>query len=158
MSRTVLIEVLFAGERTTVDLLESLRFIINYKKSVCTPSMRIKYLGFILDSRTISIEPTEEKRINLTKLIDGFAKKDSCKIREFSHLIGSLVSVCRGIEYGKVSYKLLEREKYFAVFHANDDYNKKMSFPWQTVKEDLRWWKRNLRTAKNPIREFAFEK
>ena len=33
-----------------------------------------------------------------------------------------------------------------------------MSFPWQTVKEDLRWWKRNLRTAKNPIREFAFEK
>ena len=144
--------------KTTVDLLEPLGFIINYKKSVCTPSTRIKYLGFILDSRTMSTEPTEEKRTDLTKLIDGFAKKDSCKIRKFAHLIGSLVSVCWGIEYGNVYCKLLEREKYFALFHASGDYDKKMSFPWQIVKEDLRWWKRNLRIAKNPIREFALEK
>ena len=51
----------------TINLLSELGFTINYEKSVLIPPYSIKFLGFIIDSNTMTIRPTSEK---LSKLKD----------------------------------------------------------------------------------------
>ena len=45
----------------TINLLFELGFTINYEKSVSIPAHSIKFLGFIIDSNTMTIRPTSEK-------------------------------------------------------------------------------------------------
>ena len=44
----------------TINLLSDLSFTINYEKSVLIPAHSIKFLGFIIDSNTMTIRPTSE--------------------------------------------------------------------------------------------------
>ena len=86
----------------TIKLLIKLGFIINYKKSVMTPSRRCKYLGFILDSEKYSIDLTSSKKNQICKLLDGVKKDKVYKIREFAHILGVLIAACPGVEYSKI--------------------------------------------------------
>ena len=45
----------------TINLLSELGFTINYEKSVLIPAHSIKFLGFVIDSNTMTIRPTSEK-------------------------------------------------------------------------------------------------
>jgi hypothetical protein len=47
----------------TVNLLTSLGFIINSRKSVLTPSTRCKFLGFLLDTNRLTLELPREKKV-----------------------------------------------------------------------------------------------
>ena len=62
--------------RETIKTLTSLGFLISNKKSNLIPSTRCKYLGFIIDSVKLSIEPTEVKKSNIKSAIDSISKKD----------------------------------------------------------------------------------
>ena len=46
----------------TVHLLQSLGFTIHPRKSIMTPTQRIDFLGFTLDSLNTTISVTEEKK------------------------------------------------------------------------------------------------
>ena len=81
----------------SVNLLQSLGFIINFSKSHLDPSPRCKYLGFIFDSNEQSISIPPNRREKLLHLTDNFARKSKCRIREFASLIGSLISVCPAV-------------------------------------------------------------
>lgn len=51
-----------ANVDSTISLLQSLGFIINEKKSNLTPNNRCRFLGFILDSKSMTLELPESKR------------------------------------------------------------------------------------------------
>ena len=97
----------------TMRVLESLGFIINYKKSNLIPSMRVRFLGFVLNSISMTVELPLEKRRSLITMIDKFLITIFCKIGDFAQLSGSLVAACPGIEYGKLYCWSLERERFF---------------------------------------------
>ncbi|KYN29087.1 hypothetical protein ALC57_01488 [Trachymyrmex cornetzi] len=128
-----------ANIRTTINLLQSLGFIINFSKSHLIPSSRCKYLGFTFDSieQSISIPPSRRKK--LWHLTENLAQKSTCAIREFASLIGSLVSVCPAIQYGLLYTKALEREKFLALVNNNEDYSKFMRLP-SHLQADFSWW------------------
>ena len=46
---------------SALNLLESLRFVINYKKSQLTPSQQIEFLGILIDSVALSLQLPGEK-------------------------------------------------------------------------------------------------
>ena len=96
--------------RETINLLESLGFIIRYKKSNLRPSTRSSYLGFILDSETLTVELTKKKINNLKKKLKIIKRKSSCKIREFAKIIGQLIAACPGVEYGLLYTRKMEKE------------------------------------------------
>ena len=48
--------------KATISLLERLGFLINYDKSELVPNTRCNFLGFIIDSKLLQIEPTKEKK------------------------------------------------------------------------------------------------
>jgi len=84
--------------RVTVNLLQSLGFVINHAKSHLEPSTRRKFLGFIFDSdnQTIMIPP--RRREKLLSLTSNMARRTSGSIRILASLIGSLVSVCPAVQ------------------------------------------------------------
>lgn len=145
-----------ANVRESVELLETLGFIVNKKKCKLIPSTRCKFLGFIIDSGRFTIELTTEKRERLEKLSTEFYHKKTCSIVEFSHLTGKLVAACPAIDYGWLYTKILEREKQIALIKNDYDYDSRMSVP-ASILPDLKWWKNNLKYGVSFIKTGDFE-
>ena len=141
----------------TTSLLESLGFVINWRKSNVIPSTRCRYLGFILDSIDMTVELPEEKRRGLITRITVFEAKSSCTIKGFAQLIGSLVASCPGVEYGGLHCKLFERAKIDALRCNSMDYEAVMQTP-SYLREEFSWWKLNLKTTRRKIRRLSFER
>lgn len=137
---------------TTKNLLESLGFIINVKKSQLIPSKQCTFLGFILDSKDFSIYLTSQKREKIKKAVSNLYNKNMSVIKDVAVVIGTLISACPAICYGWLYTKRLEREKFLALNKKNKDYEKTMQIT-KSMKDDLKWWLDNIETAKNYIRE-----
>lgn len=125
--------------RTTLQLLSDLGFVINYSKSMLTPSKSCRFLGFIFDTSTFSVSIPPDKRAKLITLTRSMLHTKSCKIRRFASFIGSLVSVCPAVKYGMLHTKILEREKFLALASANDNFDARMKLP-AVIRDDLWWW------------------
>ena len=44
-----------------------------------------------------------------------------------------------------------------ALKEYNDNFDKVMKLPYELWKNDLLWWKNNIRTSDNPIKDFNFK-
>lgn len=131
--------------RLTKQLLESLGFLINIEKSVLIPSQELKYLGFCFNSRDLSMSLPEEKTSKMLKLLCSFRKKETCHIRELAQLIGTLVSICPAITYGRLHIKTFERHKYLWLKKRGGSYKKLMPLP-HTLNLDFNWWINTLKS------------
>lgn len=138
------------------NLLESLGFIINKEKSCLLPNQCCKYLGFMLNSESMSLSLPCQKVNNLKKTLQSFINRNDCKIREFAQLLGLLNSTCPAIKYGPLYTKLLEREKFLALRSNNDNYDATMKIP-QKLNAEFNWWLSQLGTTNNPIRQQDYE-
>ncbi|XP_011883838.1 PREDICTED: uncharacterized protein LOC105570987 [Vollenhovia emeryi] len=145
--------------RVTLRLLKSLGFIVNHDKSDLAPSQFKKFLGFIFNSREMSIELPEDKRLANLQRIKKFSKMKSCKIRQFASLIGSLISICRATPYGFLYTRDFEREKFWACREYDNDFDKTMRLP-SSLQPDFKWWSNTLRCSpiSSPLNspEFSF--
>uniref|UniRef100_A0A1Y1LH23 Reverse transcriptase domain-containing protein n=1 Tax=Photinus pyralis TaxID=7054 RepID=A0A1Y1LH23_PHOPY len=139
----------------TVNLLESLGFIINREKSVFTPKHQCDFLGFTLNTNEMIISPPTNKRVKLLQLLIRFSRLKSCKIRDFAALLGKLVSINPAIKYGWVYTRSFERIKYLALLRHKNDYNATMSIP-RTLGEDFDWWLKNISTSFNSLNKLDF--
>lgn len=133
----------------TIEILSKLGFIINYDKSNLEPKQAITYLGFIYNSKDMSISLPQNKVTYILALINKILFTKSCKIRELAKLIGTLISACPAVKYGFLYTKLLERHKFLTLLNGN--YDTKISIPL-ALHTDLNWWLNTLPIAKNSIR------
>ncbi|XP_061707802.1 uncharacterized protein LOC133518191 [Cydia pomonella] len=140
----------------TVNLFETLGFIINNDKSVLQPSQICKFLGFIFDSRNLTIGLPQEKREKIYRLVSKFMKLPRCTIREYAQLIGVLISACPATNYGWLYTKLLERHKFLSLKKHQDNYEAKINLP-ETILDDLCWWKDNIYTTSSHMRTSSFK-
>lgn len=139
----------------TIRLLEYLGFVINYNKSNLDPKQSCKYLGFVFNSLDMTISLPEEKRNNISRLLQKFHFLRTCTIRDFAHLIGTLTAACPAIKYGWAYTKLLEREKFLAL-QKTEHYDAKFR-PSKEILPDLDWWLKNISIAKNSIGSLNYD-
>lgn len=142
---------------TTIKLLTELGFIINYEKSRTEPDTNCKYLGFIINSRVMSLELTKEKKNKIKTTIENIIKKQTCKYSELLSLIGTLVAACPAVKWGWLFYKELETLKCAEGPIALCDKNRTIKMSNLALK-DLRWWNENILSSNNKIRTFQFDK
>lgn len=142
----------------TVRLLEHLGFVINYDKSILQPHQQCKFLGFIYDSVKLTISLPDEKRKNISRLLQKYSTLPNCTIREFAQLIGVLTAACPAARYGWLYTKNLERHKYLSLLNHNDNFDSKISLP-NLILEDLNWWIKNINHTFNYLStpEFSLE-
>lgn len=141
--------------KKTISLLESLGFIINWKKSNVIPSKYCKYLGLMLNSEKMQLELPREKRLDVLALLNKHLKYNKCKIRDFAALIGTLGFCCNAAAYGWVYVKNLEREKIKILEKYENNYDVDIKYN-SKIFEDLIWWQQNIMIINKPVQELSF--
>ncbi|XP_033214398.1 uncharacterized protein LOC117171315 [Belonocnema kinseyi] len=140
--------------KTTKELLESLGFIINLKKSHLNPEQRCKFLGFIYNSKSMTLELPSEKRSHIHKQLEIFSKLLQCRIRVFAQFLGSIVACCPAIKYSWVYTKDLERQRFLALRENGENYDVLMTVRFNP--SDLKWWQSSILSGNNSIKGLVF--
>jgi len=135
--------------KVSISLLESLGFIINYKKSIL--ERRVKFLGIIYDSKKMTLELPEEKKQIMLTLLEQIKIGKDISLRQWSSFVGSINACCPAVEYGRLYTKELEHVRYLGLLENNNNFEAKIRIP-KSLKPDIDWWKRNIPKASSPIK------
>ena len=140
MSRTQ--EVAKYHAMTAVNLLENLGFTINYQKSALVPTTSIEFLGFLVDSTTLTLSLPKEKIKKAKKACQSILDNPLPSIHQLSQLLGYLTSTIQAVFPAPIHFRYLQIDKNKAL-NACQDYSATLQLS-QNAKEELVWWRDNL--------------
>jgi len=150
----------YSNLEETVRLFLRLGFYVHPEKSVFTPSQSLTFLGFNLNSVSMTVTLTQEKKEQLISLCTEALTGKIFPIRFVAKVIGKIVSALPGVEFGKLHYRNLERDKIRALSANNGDYNAIMQLS-EGAKKELNWWCSNVmhvsRRIKHPPHSYSFQ-
>jgi len=109
----------------TCKLVDSLGFTVHLEKSVFIPTQSITFVGFIIDSRLMTVKLTEEKMSQIVENCEAMLNKCEVTIREFVQLIGRMVASEPGVKFGPLYYKPLETVKDQALQISKGNFDEK---------------------------------
>ena len=134
----------------TANRFGKLGFLPHPEKSVFEPTQIITFLGFVINSVTMTITLTPEKALKVYMVCKKMLAKSEHSILEMSQVIGLLVASLPAAQYGQLHYRHLEIDKNIALKLAKGNYLDTM---WLSpaAKADLAWWLDNVLQSKNPI-------
>lgn len=133
-----------------IKLFQKLGFTIHPTKSSFIPSTLIVFLGFLINSVTMTITLTDKKKKDLNDLISTMLTENQIVIRTVSKVIGKIVASLPASLLGPLFYRNLERDKNKALVKNRGNYEAKMCLS-DNAKQDLRWWKQNIWDVYAPI-------
>ncbi|KAL9978098.1 hypothetical protein ACROYT_G015579 [Oculina patagonica] len=97
--------------------------ISNADKSILEPSQVLEFLGFVLNSVTMTVTVSHAKAENIKHVGKDLLTRTQPTIREVAVVIGKLVASCPGVAMGPLFYRQLENEKTAVLkfHHGNFD-------------------------------------
>ena len=98
-----------------LSTLDSLGLTINFDKSCLHPSQQIEFLGFTLDSTSMSVTLTRPKQEKIHGLGSALLLKVSVTIRDLAVFIGNVVASGYGVPRAPLRFKYLEIVKIKAL-------------------------------------------
>ena len=132
----------------TQTLFKRFGFVINVEKSCFILAQQITFLGFVLDSVSMTIALTEDKKAKMKANCKALLPKTNNTITELAQLVGTLVSCLPGVQFGKLHYRNLEIEKDMALRKHMGNYEAQLTLS-SSAKDELTWWIENVDTAFN---------
>lgn len=127
----------------TIELLQSLGFIIHPTKSVLTPTQRITFLGFVIDSVKMTLEITKEKKEKIHSLCIDIMQAHKISLRKLASIIGNLVASFPAVPLGPFFYRNLEYQKILGLKFNNGKFDSHITLNNESKKE-IRWWQNNI--------------
>lgn len=134
----------------TVSLLKKLGFYINEEKSILTPSQKLTYLGFELNSLNMTVKLTDSRITKLKLACKKLLEKGQSSIQNLAEVIGLIVSSFPGVEYGPLYYRSLEQDKTQALRENKGNFSGLVILSEQSI-SDLMWWMHNVSSSSKPI-------
>ena len=134
----------------TRQLLTRLGFTINLEKSVQEPTQQLRMLGFILDSRSMTVRLTEEKVKNIRTLCQNLIDQRCFTLQTLAEVIGKLCASFPGVEFGPLHYRGLEHLKCSGLKLSRGHYTGKVQLTLQ-ARDDLNWWINHVHFAHKQI-------
>lgn len=128
---------------SAMHLLTALGFILNLKKSVLSPVQRLEFLGFLLDSRTMTISLPCSKIQTIQSLVREIWDQDRVSVLKLSQLLGMLVATHPAVLPAPLYYRQLERAKIRSL--KNTQSYETMVTVSEEMRRDLLWWLNDLR-------------
>ena len=119
----------------TTNTFLKLGFVIHPTKSVLTPTQELEFLGFLLNSNSMTIRLPPRKAITVKQACENLLNQSNPTIREVARVIGLLVSSLPGVQFGELHYRHLERNKISALTINKGDYDALMSLSAKAVLE-----------------------
>ena len=102
------VELSLAWTRQVIVDLQRHGFWVKLPKSALKPSTRCQFLGFILDSETMTVHLPRKKRKDARKLARSWLSRRLLSGRDLSRLVGVLLSLSPAIPYGRAHVRALE--------------------------------------------------
>ena len=136
--------------KQTVELFTALGFTVNTEKSIFIPTNIIEFLGFLIDSITMTVKPTVHKSDAIKKSILEFLKKETFTIRNLSEIIGKLIALRPGNKFTLLYVKNLEIYRNKQLKFHKGNYEKSITLN-HASKQDLIWWTQNIDNHPKPI-------
>ena len=129
--------------KLTTETMENAGFVLNYSKSQLTPTTKIDFLGFTIDTIKFTVSLTDSKLDNLIKSITNAMGRKVITIRELSRIIGKIVATFPSCRQAPLHYRVLERFKIKMLRQHKGKYSKKIVLNASCFQE-LNWWKEHL--------------
>ena len=95
----------------TVDLSLKCGFLVHPVKSVFEPYQIIEYLGFVLNSKEMTVKLTENRVKKLKLSVSCLLNTKTPTIQQVSEVVGQMVASFPGVLYGPLYYRCLDNEK-----------------------------------------------
>ena len=119
-------------------------------KSVLQPQQKIDFLGFVVDSITMTVTLTAAKAMKVRSACQNLLFQKTTTIHSVAQVIGFLVSSFPAVEYAEMQYRHLELDKISALPANKGNFDSIMALSFQS-KTELTWWLNNVLTAPKPI-------
>ncbi|XP_040213655.1 uncharacterized protein LOC120943996 [Rana temporaria] len=125
----------------TIDLLQTLGFIINREKSVLVPAQEMEFLGFSIDTHLAILRLPSAKLALIRKEIRAVLRKGFLSLRILARIVGLLAASIQAIFPAPLHYRALQRLK---ILHLRQGlrYADEVSLSPE-ARAELRWWLRH---------------
>ena len=133
-----------------VILLDSLGLVVHPNKSIFVPARSTEYLGFVIDSKSMTIPLTKRKKACIKQLRHEELQEEFLIIRKIARLLGKFTSSFPAVRFGPLHYRSLKQDKILALRFAKRNFDKKMKVS-QAWKMDILWWINNIEDSFSPI-------
>jgi len=123
--------------------LEELGFLMNTKKCVKGPLQVIEFLGFLVDSRQMTLSLPQDKMHKIEKECRHLMNKRQATVRLLAHVIELLNSTVQAVLPARLHYRGLQRLKN-KVFHQSGNFDCPTLLSQEAL-DDLQFWIVDLR-------------
>ena len=126
-----------------------LGFEVHPDKSNLFPSQEIHLLGFILNSKNMTVILTDEKQTKIVEYTKVLENKKDLKIRDLAKLLGMCEAALPVVQFGKLDMWNLLKVKSNVLTMSKGDYESKCRLN-DASRIGLKWWIKNV-SYKNGI-------
>ena len=126
-----------------LTMLEELGAVVNKAKCSLTPSQSLEYLGFLIDSKAMTLTAPERKISNLVKGLKKALRRPS-SARDLASLLGKLNSLADAMLPVRVHTSALHQQQ-LRLLAKTKSWDHTSPLP-QAAIDDAQWWLRNLRS------------
>ena len=127
---------------TALWLFTSLGFLINIPKSITAPICCLEFLGFVVDTETMTISLPTHKLHSIQREISCLLSLRKVPVRNLACLIVTLVATKPAVWTGPLHYRALQDLKIQSL-QQHPSYQRSMSLS-QEAQADLQWWLSDL--------------
>ena len=132
-------------------LLDSLGFTIHPVKSVFNPTQSIEFLGFVLNSVSMTVSLSEYKVKKVKDVCSHILESPKITIQFLAEVIGQLVATQPAIWIAPLFYKRLETLKNESLRLNKGDFSA-YTLLNEEARDDLKWWLDNLDGFVTPVK------
>ena len=100
---------------TAIHLLENLGFVINLTKSQLKPTQTLEFLGFIVDTKNMTLVLPQGKVTAIKDLCSQMLSQTELTVRDIARLIGKLTASIQAIFLAPLHYRQLQSLKNIAL-------------------------------------------
>lgn len=130
--------------KKTIQWLEKLGFLINYKKSILCPAQRLEFLGTMVNTCDMNLSIPASKIMKVKREARQILHKDNWPARKLAGTIGLMNSVCKAMSPGMLMTRCLLANLSQALIANRCNWDTTIVKLWDTAREELLWWSEEM--------------
>jgi len=129
--------------KTALDLLQNLGFLINWEKSVVSPTQIMEYLGMVVDSIRTTFALPSMKVKEIKKFCERAIENRQISLRNMASILGNFTWAIPTIPFAASHYRSMQGFYLKQSKKVKGDLSKKFTISSE-AETDLKWWVDNL--------------
>jgi hypothetical protein len=132
------------------DLLQRLGFLINWEKSLPTPTQSLEFLGMILNSLSLAFILPPAKREKTRKLCVQALNNNRIKLRDLAKVMDNFSCAIPAMPFAQAHYRKVQSDLIWMLGRNGGDFEKYLVLS-EEAKADLSWWIQSMDSSEGKV-------